>query len=94
MWLDSILTNNWAWWRMPVIPAMQESANRRIMVQNGPGIEQHPISKKKKNQKNTKSAGGVAEVVVCLPASTGPEFNPSTAKKQIKRKKSFPVGHK
>jgi hypothetical protein len=73
---------------MPVIPAMQESANRRIMVQNGPGIEQDPISKKK-NQKNTKSAGGVAEVVVCLPASTGPEFNPQYCQETNKKKKKL-----
>jgi hypothetical protein len=36
---DPISTNGWAWWYVPVMPAMQESINRMMEIQVGPGIK-------------------------------------------------------
>jgi hypothetical protein len=61
---------------MPVISAV--SVNRRIMVQAGPGIKMRSIQKITK----AKKAGGMAQVVECLPSKyTALSSNSSTRKK-------------
>jgi hypothetical protein len=49
---------------VPVILATWGSTNRRIIVQGCLGIKQNPISKITK----AKRAGGVVQVVECLPS--------------------------
>jgi hypothetical protein len=41
----SILTNDWTWWHMFVIPGTLGSTNRKIAVQASPGIKQDPVLK-------------------------------------------------
>jgi hypothetical protein len=57
---------------MPIIPATQEAAIRRITVQSQPGQMVHKTLSRKKNHK--KRAGGMAQGI-------GPEFKPQYHKK-------------
>jgi hypothetical protein len=36
---DSMSTSGWAWWQVPIIPAMQGSTNRSILALCGQGIK-------------------------------------------------------
>jgi hypothetical protein len=58
---DLISTNGWAWWCVPVIPAIQGSINRRFTVQDSSGIKWDSISKM------TNKARSMAQVVEHLP---------------------------
>jgi hypothetical protein len=53
------------WWLTPVILAIQETEIRRITVRSQPG----QIAHRTRSQKHpTQRAGGVAQVVECLPS--------------------------
>jgi hypothetical protein len=55
---------SWVWWCVSVIPASVGSIHRRTKVQARPGKKQVPISKITR----VKRAGGIAQVVQCLPS--------------------------
>jgi hypothetical protein len=48
---ESILTNGWAWWHMPVIPAIWEALIKRVEIQANPGHKARPYLKKSQNKK-------------------------------------------
>jgi hypothetical protein len=66
---------------MSVILATQKAAIRRIEIQSQTGQRVHEtLSGKKKNHKNHKTGGGMAQ-------GGGPEFTPQYKKKKRKRKR-------
>jgi hypothetical protein len=74
----------WCWWITPVILASQEAEIRRIVVQGPPRqIVQETLSQKYSTQKK---AGGVAQVVECLPNKCEAVIsNPSPARRKKKK---------
>jgi hypothetical protein len=55
---------NWAWWSIPVIPAMLRSTNRMTAVQASLNKKQDPISKIIR----AKRVRGVDQIIRHLPA--------------------------
>jgi hypothetical protein len=73
------------WWLTPIILATQVAETRRITVQSQPWANslRDPISNKQKKKNHKTGAGGVAQVVECLPSKHKTlSSNPSTGKKK------------